>query len=146
MIQEELRFGRFVGEPAAEGRTMFTPAERQLFVDLVSELRSLYGARLLDVKFFGSRARGDAMERSDYDFLAFLDACDYSVEVPKLEPVAYGLTLKHGLGGVSISPLSKEQFLGLDNKYPGFVEKCNCEAASLLKVRPLKQCNTSATL
>lgn len=41
---------------------------------LAKELRDRYGTRLRQVLFFGSRARGDASEESDYDCLLVFDA------------------------------------------------------------------------
>ena len=104
--RDTLSFGRQLDEV----RGSFSPRELDLFSDLLESLRSLYGERLLSLKLVGSRARGTAMERSDYDFLVLLDACDQSVEVPKLESLSYDLTLKHGLGCLSLSPLTQEQW------------------------------------
>lgn len=109
----------------------FSPAEIRLFSDLLQELQSVYGPRLQSVKLVGSRARDTAMERSDYDFLIFLDTCSYDIEVPRLQRVSYELGLKHGLGCLSLSPMTREQFLSLDAKYGGITENFRRDAINL---------------
>jgi uncharacterized protein len=42
-------------------------------------LREQIGSRLLQLVLFGSRARGDAHEGSDYDFLVVLDTKDEAI-------------------------------------------------------------------
>lgn len=127
MDSDILAFGR----PLNQVRDSFSPQELTLFADLLQEVCTLYGERLMSLKLVGSRARGTAMEQSDYDFLVFLDVCDYSVEVPKLQDLGYDLNLKHGLGSISLSPLSAEQFAGLDAKYQGITDNFRRDAISL---------------
>ncbi len=127
MSHDPLSFGR----PLDEVRASFSSPELDLFSNLLGEIQSLYGERLRSVKLVGSRARGTAMERSDYDFLVFLDTCDYNVEVPKLRILCYQMNLKHGLGCISLSPLSEEQFLGLDAKFQGITECFRRDAVTL---------------
>jgi predicted nucleotidyltransferase len=127
MNQNALSFGR----PLDEVRNSFSSQELDLFSDLLGEVRSVYGERLRSVKLVGSRARGTAMERSDFDFLIFLDTCDYSVEVPKLRSLCYQMNLKHGLGCISLSPLSEEQFVGLDAKFQGITDCFRRDAVTL---------------
>ena len=83
------------------------------------------------MKIVGSRARGTAMERSDYDFLVLLDTCDYSVELPKMQSLSYKMNLKHGLGCISLSPLSQEQLIGLDAKFQGITDNFRRDAVTL---------------
>jgi predicted nucleotidyltransferase len=99
----------------ASGR--FTPADFQLFDFLIEAAQQLYGERLQAIKLVGSRARGTARPDSDYDFLIFLDQCDYEIEVPALHKMGDELTAKTKLGPLSISPMSREQFVGLDKKF-----------------------------
>jgi predicted nucleotidyltransferase len=127
MNRDDLNFGR----PLDEVRTSFSSRELDLFSDLIEEVRFIYGERLKSVKLVGSRARGTAMERSDYDILVLLDTCDYDVEVPKMRDLSYKLNLKHGLGGIHLSPLNREQFLGLDAKYQGIIDKFHRDAVTL---------------
>jgi uncharacterized protein len=62
-------------------------AEEETIVRRVRlELEKLYGNRLRKVILYGSRARGDAHEESDYDFLAVLDSLgDRPTEVAQLD-------------------------------------------------------------
>ena len=48
-------------------------AERAALEELAGGLRERYGERLLELRLFGSRARGDATEESDIDLLVVLD-------------------------------------------------------------------------
>ena len=91
----------------------------------------MYGKRLLSVKLVGSRARGTATEESDYDFLIFLESCDYDVEVPRLEAAGDQLSSEHGLGPLSLSPMTPEQFQGLDAKFEGITGNFLRDAISL---------------
>lgn len=127
MNQYSLSFGR----PLDEVRASFSSQELDLFSDLLGEVQSLYGERLKSLKLVGSRARGTAMERSDFDFLIFLDTCDFGVELPKLQSLCYQMNLKHGLGCISLSPLSQEQFVGLDTKYQGITDNFRHDAVTL---------------
>jgi predicted nucleotidyltransferase len=85
----------------------------------------------MSLKLVGSRARGTATVTSDYDFLVFLESCDYDVEVPRLEAVGEELSSKHGLAPLSLSPMSLEQFHGLDAKYEGITGKFLRDAITL---------------
>jgi predicted nucleotidyltransferase len=127
MSQDDLDFGR----PLEDVKNLFNSKELELFSDLMEEVLSLYGERLKTLKLVGSRARGTAMERSDYDFLVLLDTCDYGVEVPKMQSLSYQMVLKHGLGCISLSPLSLEQFMGLDDKYRGITDNFRHDAVTL---------------
>lgn len=127
MTQATLDFGR----PLGDVPITFSDQELHLFSDLVSQLRIIYGERLISVKLVGSRARGTATEKSDYDFLVFLDECDYAVEVPKLQNLGNELHSAHGLGPHSLSPLSAEQFVGLDAKYAGITDNFRRDAIIL---------------
>ena len=61
----------------------------------------------------------------------FLDSCGYAVEVPRLKETGYQLSLNHGLGSISFSPLTREQFVGLDAKYEGITENFRRDAVHL---------------
>jgi len=119
------------GRPFEDARGAFTPAEKGLFDDLRGRVKAIYGRRLLSVKLVGSRARGTAKDTSDYDFLIFLESCDYAIEVPRLEAVSEALSAKHGLVPLSLSPMSPEQFHGLDDKYQGITGSFMRDAVNL---------------
>jgi len=105
--------------------------QRPLLRDLVAEAAAIYGDRLQAVMLVGSRARGDARPDSDWDFLVFLDACDYDLEVPRMSELAALLEGRHGCQPLSISPMSREQFLGLDAKYEGITDRFRRDAVAL---------------
>jgi uncharacterized protein len=83
-------------------------AEEETIVRRVRlELEKLYGNRLRKVILYGSRARGDAHEDSDYDFLAVLDSLgDRPTEVAQLDDLAYDLMVETG-DLVSIDPITE---------------------------------------
>ena len=54
-----------------------------------SALRDAYGARIERIVLYGSRARGDAREDSDYDVALFLhDLADYWKEMGRIADMA----------------------------------------------------------
>ena len=128
---EKRQYAPNFGRSFEEARAGFSSAEVKMFSDLCDEAKSIYGKKLLSVKLVGSRARGTATEESDYDFLVFLESCDYDIDVPRLEALGNDLTAKHGLGPLSMSPMSPEQYHGLDAKYEGITEKFRRDAITL---------------
>jgi predicted nucleotidyltransferase len=119
------------GRSFEETRGAFTTAEINLFSDLCDHVNSMYGKQLLSVKLVGSRSRGTATDTSDYDFLIFLESCDYDIEVPRLKVVCDQLSAKHGLGPLSLSPMSPKQFHGLDAKFEGITTNFLRDAITL---------------
>lgn len=49
-----------------------TEEDREIASEFASQVRKAFGNRLKKILLFGSRARGDAEEDSDYDFLVLL--------------------------------------------------------------------------
>ncbi len=119
------------GTPLADADAKLRDVDFALIADLVRELRLIYAGRLQAVKLVGSRARGDARPTSDYDFLVLLDTCDYAIELPRLEELSAALDGRHHLGALSLSPMSREQFIGLDSKYPGITDSFRRDALKL---------------
>ena len=76
-----------------------TPQERKALEDFVAAVRARYGARLVDVLVFGSRARGDAEPDSDVDLAIILEDGDWKFfdEKMALCDIAYDLLLETGL-------------------------------------------------
>jgi uncharacterized protein len=54
---------------------MIQPADDPLLQRFRSTLAEIYGQRLEQVMLYGSRARGDARDESDYDVAVFLRDC-----------------------------------------------------------------------
>ena len=76
-----------------------TPAERKALDDYVAAVRAHYGARLVDILVFGSRARGDARPDSDVDLAIILKDGDWRFWDEKwlLAGLAYDVLLQHDL-------------------------------------------------
>lgn len=80
---------------------MLSPAETNLLVALKSALADRFGDRLLGLKLFGSRARGEGRDDSDLDVL--VDVRDVtSSERAAILDLAHDLSLEHDL---VLSPL-----------------------------------------
>lgn len=74
-----------------------TEVEREVVRRVRAELERLYGDRLQRVILYGSRARGDAHEESDYDLIAVLDDVpDHWAEVRRLSSLSFDLMLETG--------------------------------------------------
>jgi uncharacterized protein len=82
---------------------------------LKAELAALYGPRLKQVLLYGSRARGDHREDSDYDVLVVLEgAFDHWAEVRRLAGLSTDMTWatverEHPVVA-SFKPMTPEQF------------------------------------
>ena len=62
-----------------------------------AELDALYGARIERVVLFGSRARGEARDDSDYDIAVFLyDLTDYWGEADRIVDIETDILLDTG--------------------------------------------------
>jgi predicted nucleotidyltransferase len=80
---------------------VLSPAETNLLVALKSALADRFGDRLLGLKLFGSRARGEGRDDSDLDVL--VDVRDVtSSERAAILDLAHDLSLEHDL---VLSPL-----------------------------------------
>jgi predicted nucleotidyltransferase len=61
---------------AEEALARLPDEERRWIEEFRDRLRAEYGARLRDLRLFGSKARGEWDEESDIDLLVLLDGCD----------------------------------------------------------------------
>ena len=77
-----------------------------VLLDLKAALTTAYGTRLEQILLFGSRARGDARDDSDYDVAVFLrDLSDYWRESRRLSDIGYDIMIERG-GVVNAIPLA----------------------------------------
>lgn len=76
-----------------------TPEERKALDDFVAAVRRHYGARLVDILVFGSRARGDARPDSDVDLAVILEDGDWEFreEMTFLSDMAYDAMIEPGI-------------------------------------------------
>jgi predicted nucleotidyltransferase len=74
-----------------------SPADDLVLKRFRAALDALYGDRIARVVLFGSRARGDAREDSDYDVAVFLkDLTDRWQEVDRLVPLVTDILYEDG--------------------------------------------------
>lgn len=83
-------------------RLSLPPVVRENVDAFLDGLRARFGPRLLEVRLFGSYARGEAHEDSDVDCLVLLDHVD-PVDDRAVTDLVGDLTWQ--IGGVVISPL-----------------------------------------
>lgn len=70
---------------------------QKILIDLKQHLQKHYGDSVKDVVLFGSQARGDSREYSDYDILIILDN-DYSgKDENKILDLCYDIDLKYNI-------------------------------------------------
>jgi uncharacterized protein len=80
-----------------------------VLVRLKAELTALYGPRLKQVLLYGSRARGDHREDSDYDVLVVLEPpFDWWEEVKRMANISSQHTFDTG-AILSLRPVTAEQ-------------------------------------
>ncbi len=72
------------------------PAVRELLADFRQQLTVKFGLRLLELKLFGSYAKGTAHEESDVDVAVVLDRIDSHAERTFPMELAGDLTLTRG--------------------------------------------------
>lgn len=85
-----------------------TPAEHVLLARVKRALRERYGDRLRQVILFGSRARGDARQDSDWDIAVVLEGYDGGLgEILALSKLGHDLMTETG-DIVSIKPFTAE--------------------------------------
>jgi predicted nucleotidyltransferase len=74
-----------------------SPADDQILKRFRAALDTLYGERIERVVLFGSRARGDAQEDSDYDVAVFLKSlADRWQEVDRIVPLVTDILYEDG--------------------------------------------------
>lgn len=74
-----------------------TPHEAEIVKRFRTALDREYGGRLERVVLFGSRARGDAREDSDFDIAVFIqDAGSFDFETTRLADIGTGILFETG--------------------------------------------------
>lgn len=73
-----------------------TPTVRKAVAEFARELRRRYGDEVLDVRLFGSFARGDADEESDVDVAVVLETADWKARRDAID-LATDTGLPHAL-------------------------------------------------
>jgi uncharacterized protein len=98
-----------------------------VLVRLKSELTELYGPRLKQILLYGSRARGDDREDSDYDVLVVLTPpFDWWEEIKRMAHVSSTLTMDTG-AALSLRPVTEEQI----QDQSGFMHEVRREGRSI---------------
>ncbi len=93
---------------------------QEILVHLKNHLKQNYGESIKEVILFGSHARGDSKEYSDYDILIVLDK-DYSVkDENKILDLCYDINLKHNIL-LDVHLLSENEISSMRGKQPIFV-------------------------
>jgi uncharacterized protein len=77
-------------------------ADRTALSEFVSRLRSALGGQWIEVRLFGSKARGDARPDSDLDVLVVIDAPARWPPAKTISDIAFEVNLAHD---VFISPV-----------------------------------------
>lgn len=110
-----------------------TPQEREALNDFARAVEAHYGKRLVDMRVFGSRARGDNCDESDADIAVVLDDdnLDYWKEKFALLDMSYDGFVETGLY-IQPWPISKRQWDDPDrHSNPRFVRNVHRDAKPL---------------
>ncbi|MEX2410516.1 MAG: nucleotidyltransferase domain-containing protein [Candidatus Paceibacterota bacterium] len=92
----------------------------KILSDLKSHLNTNYGNSVMDVILFGSQARGDAKEYSDYDILIVLDK-DYSgKDENQILDLCYDINLKYNIL-IDAHLISRKELNSIRGRQPVFV-------------------------
>lgn len=103
---------------------MMPPHLRPILLELRARLSTSFGARLQEVRLFGSYARGEATEESDVDVLVLIDHLVPS-EIAVVADATTRLALETGVGLAAV-PMASERF-GPAEPRRGFVGEVDRE-------------------
>jgi uncharacterized protein len=100
-----------------------------VIAELRKGLEELYGRRFRNLLLYGSYARGDQWEGSDVDLLVLLDGpVDTGREILRLEPIAWPLSLDHGIV-LSVMPVSYEAYQKGETSFLRIIRKDAMQSA-----------------
>jgi predicted nucleotidyltransferase len=111
-----------------------TPDERRALDDYVAVVRRHYGARLQDIVLFGSRARGEGTEESDFDIAIILSDGDWRKfdELMLLSDLAFDTMLEHGVY-IQATPIVRSDWLQPErHSNPLLIKNIQRDSQSLL--------------
>lgn len=92
----------------------------KILTDLKNHLKEKYGESINEVVLFGSHARGDFNEDSDYDILIVLDK-DYSgKDENQILDLCYDIDLKYNIL-LDVHLLSKNEMTSIRGRQPIFI-------------------------
>ncbi len=91
----------------------FTEKERQGVFFFIKKVKKLMGGQLLELKLFGSKARGDFDDESDIDILVVVDSDDWKLR-DKICAIAADADIEYGC---NISPVVYTKKEHEKNKY-----------------------------
>ncbi len=92
---------------------------QELLIDLKKHLKKNYGNSIKSIVLFGSQARGDSSEYSDYDVLILLDK-DYSgKDENRILDLCYDIDLKYNVL-LDVHLLSQKEISSRRGKQPIF--------------------------
>ncbi len=110
------------------------PALHRLLTDYRARLNAKFGSRLLELRLFGSYARGTAHEGSDVDVAVVLDRVESHAERVYPMQLAGDLTIEHGLVIVPIV-LSKQELEFLREREELLAENLDREGIAILRMK-----------
>jgi predicted nucleotidyltransferase len=96
----------------------------KILIDLKNYLRNNYGNSIKDVILFGSRARGDAENDSDFDVLIILDKDYHWKDENKILDLCYDIDLKYNII-IDAHLISQNEINSIRGKQPIFLNAIN---------------------
>ena len=91
-----------------------------ILADLKKHLQFNYGNSIKDIILFGSQARGDSKEYSDYDILIILDSNYTKSDENQILDLCYDIDLKYNIL-LDVHLLSKNELNSIRGKQPIFI-------------------------
>ncbi len=105
----------------------WNPKEQQIIDEFVTRVRDTFKERAKRIILYGSRARGDADEESDYDFLVLFEPF-HSSDKKKLREIGFQISYKHA---VVITAFAAELSNFTEDRYFYYYENVSKEGIEL---------------